>query len=176
MNTTTQPHIHPPHQEVWQADTGTMLNRDGDRHTLEAHRITEFGLYGRRTFRRHHARAFGQRVWLLPELGLRVISWIPRPEAQGLEDYYIDIARISVTGDRFTMIDYYLDIRVWTGRRTEVIDQDEFVQAIAAGHLDATEAEWALTVSYQALEGIARHGDRLEPWLSLEHGIELTWS
>ncbi|GAA4896761.1 hypothetical protein LX16_1313 [Stackebrandtia albiflava] len=175
MQLTSRPRIHPPHREVWHADTGTILNRDGDRRDLETYRVTPFGMYGRRTFRRPASRAVGQRAWLLPGLGLRVISWIARPGVVGLEDYYIDIARTRVVGDRYEMTDYYLDIRVYTGRRAEVIDQDEFLQAVAAGLVDQETAEWALSVAFDAADGIARHGYRLEEWLARDHGIDLTW-
>ena len=151
-----------------------MRNREGEVRDLESYRVTDFGLYGRRLFHRSAARAIGQRVWLLPTLGLRVISWIPRPGVTGIEDYYIDIAAITVTGRRFHMTDYYLDIQVWEGERAQVIDEDEFIAAVAAGHLNHDQATQAMSDAFRALDGIARHGYRLGRWLGNDHGIHLT--
>ncbi len=169
------PHIHPPHQEIWDGVSGTMRNRGGDIRRLDAHSITEFGFYGQRMFHRPASRAVGQRMWLLPALGLRVISWIKRPGAKDVEDYYIDIAAITANGGLFHMTDYYLDIRVWEGKRAELIDNDEFIAAITAGHLDADQAQQAMADAYRAVDGIARHGYRLASWLSEDHDIDLTW-
>jgi|GEM_PF-2852778 len=168
-------HIHPPHHETWDGDTRTMRNREGVIRRLDACEVTHFGLYGRRMFHRAASRAIGQQVWLLPKLGLRVISWIPRPGVTDIEDYYIDIASITVTGSRFELVDYYLDIRVWTGERADVIDQDEYVAAIGAGYLDQGTAEQALHDAFHAADGLARHEYDLSTWLMRDHNIRLTW-
>lgn len=152
-----------------------MRNRAGDVRTLDACQVTDFGFYGQRLFHRPASRAIGQRLWLLPSLGLRVISWIPRPGASGIEDYYIDIAAITVDGPRFHMTDYYLDIRLWENDRAELIDHDEFVAAVAAGHLDQRQAKQAMADAFRAVDGIARHNYRLAGWLADDHGIHLTW-
>jgi uncharacterized protein len=174
--------IHPPHREAWDVSRRRYHSRAGEWLPLDACEVADFGLYTRRRFDRPHKRIAGTNCWMLPALGLRVMRWMPRPGVEDLEDYYIDVAAITVddadtdtdTG-AWRMVDHYLDILVWTGQRAEVLDHDEFVAAIRAGHLDAETAERALATSFGVVEGLAGHGYDLERWLRTAYGIELFW-
>jgi predicted RNA-binding protein associated with RNAse of E/G family len=168
--------IHPPHREAWDVSRRLYHNRAGEWLPLEACEVTDFGLYTKRWFVRPHERLAGTTCWMLPALDLRVISWLPRPGVEDLEDYYIDMATITIDDGVWRMVDHYLDVLVWTGQRAEVFDQDEFVAAVLAGHLDTGAAERALATSYRVLEGLAAHGYDLDRWLRTAHGIELSWS
>jgi predicted RNA-binding protein associated with RNAse of E/G family len=175
MTVAEVPGIHPPRHEARDVTRRLYHNCAGEWLPLEACEVTDFGLYTKRRFVRPHERLAGTTCWMLPTLGLRVISWIPRPGVEDLEDYYIDMAAITVDDGVWRMVDHYLDIVVWTGHRAEVLDQDEFVVAVLAGHLDAGTAEGALAAGYRVLEGLAAHGYDLDRWLRTAYGIELSW-
>jgi len=83
----------------------------------------------------------------------------------------VDITRDGTT---WWTEDHYIDLVVHTGERTEVLDLDEFAEAVAAGVLDAARAERALGTSHRTLAGLAGHGHDLDRWLA-GHEVALTW-
>jgi uncharacterized protein len=168
--------IHPPHRYTCDVVRQVTTNRLGEPVPLQACAVTEFGLYTRWLFTQPHPHLLGIKSWALPALNLRVISWLPGPEYPAdTEDFYVDIAETTVDGDIWTIVDHYLDVRVWTGRTARMDDIDEFVAAVLADQLSAASAESALTTSYRALEGITAHGYDLDRWLRTAYGIELFW-
>lgn len=168
--------IHPPYRYSNDVVRRFTTNRRGEPVPLRACEVTEFGLYIEFLFLRPHPHLLGIRSWALPDLGLRVISWIPGPEyPPDTEDFYVDVADVTMEGDVWTLVDHYLDVLVWTGRAARVDDLDEFVAAVHAGHLTEATAESALATSYRALEGITAHGYDLDAWLRTDYGIELSW-
>ena len=56
-----------------------------------------------------------------------------------------------------------------------MLDIDELAAATSAGLITAEEAEKAMDVTLNAVEGITRHGDDAMEWLRAL-GIELTWA
>jgi hypothetical protein len=62
-----------------------------------------------------------------------------------------------------------------TGHGVDVLDTDELLAAVLAGLLDRSAAQAALVTAYRTLEGLARHGYRLDSWLSTV-GASPTWS
>jgi predicted RNA-binding protein associated with RNAse of E/G family len=168
--------IHPPHRYSCDVVRRFTTNRLGERVPLRACEVTEFGLYTEWLFLQPHPHLLGIRSWALPDLDLRVISWLPGPEyPSDTEDFYVDVAEVTVDGDVWNLVDHYLDVRVWTGRAALVDDIDEFVAAVVAGQLSAATAESALATSYRALDGITAHGYDLDRWLRTAYGIELCW-
>jgi predicted RNA-binding protein associated with RNAse of E/G family len=56
-----------------------------------------------------------------------------------------------------------------------VLDTDELLDAVLAGLLDPSAAQAALATTYRTVDGLARHGYRLDRWLSTV-GAWPTWS
>ena len=50
-------------------------------------------------------------------------------------DWYIDLVTIDVTPDQWRVTDHFIDVTVYEGERYELLDLDEFVDALEAGHL-----------------------------------------
>lgn len=165
--------IHRPHVESWDTRTGLHVNRAGATTPLLEYEVRDGVLTALRRLNGHHKIA-RMRSWLLPMAGLRVIRWTPHPgRAWEDEDYYVDIASITVEGSRWRFVDHYLDLLVYTGDRVEVVDLDEFIAAVGAGYLDPATAERALETSHRALAGITACGHDLEAWLKEAYGVRL---
>ena len=139
---------------------------------VEAYERTAHGLYFRvasggrwRTMEGH----------VLPELHLQVarFDWC---EGQGeAYDFYLDIVRVVETGACWVVRDLYLDLTVDEGRKVRVLDNDEYLEALAEGHFEPGEAEHALAVTHETLNALAEHGYSLGAYLE-RRGIVLAWS
>ena len=113
--------------------------------------------------------------WLLPKLGLRANIFHFRDGVEEEQDFYFDVADIDVDGDVWTTRDLYVDLVSNTGTPIDVLDIDELAAATSAGLITAEEAEKAIDVTLNAVEGITRHSDDPMEWLRTL-GIELTWA
>ena len=113
-------------------------------------------------------------AYVLPELNIQLVKFDWR-EGQGYDyDTYIDIVRVNETGERWVVTDLYLDVLVYERRKLEVIDTDEYLEAVAEGKLESPDAEHALTVTHSLVNSLARHGYSLSAYL--EHqGLSLPW-
>jgi predicted RNA-binding protein associated with RNAse of E/G family len=170
----TAPHIHRPKVELFDLDAMTNTDPKGVIRTVREYRVEPFGLYLARDVEDHPSlRALES--WLLPEMGLRISDWFYSPGHERDQDFYLDVVRIDVNGRRWRTEDHYLDLVVRTGRSVDVLDTDELLDAVAAGLLDRSAAQAALTTTYRTVDGLARHGYRLDRWLSTV-GAWLTWS
>jgi hypothetical protein len=114
------------------------------------------------------------RSWLLPDLGIRVTDFRFLPGHERNQDFYVDIADVARDGSVWTTTDHYLDLVVHTGERTDLLDVDEYVEAIAAGLLAPDAAERALTTASTVHVGVAEHGHDLDAWLATR-GVVLDW-
>lgn len=112
--------------------------------------------------------------WLLPTLGLRanIFHWNPGHERD--QDFYLDIAEITVTGQLWHTVDQYLDLVVYSGRRTELVDVDELLEAHQMGLISAETAERAIATATAAVDGLARHEYDLVSWLR-SNAMDLSW-
>lgn len=170
----TAPHIHRPKIELFDLDAMTNTDPKGVIRTVREYRVEPFGLYLARDVEDHPSlRALES--WLLPEMGLRISDWFYSPGHERDQDFYLDVVRIDVNGRRWRTEDHYLDLVVRTGRSVDVLDTDELLDAVAAGLLDRSAAQAALATTYRTVDGLARHGYRLDRWLSTV-GAWLTWS
>lgn len=171
-------HIHPPKVELF--DVAAMVNTDpkGFRRAVDEYRTTDFGLYMARPMHGHPQLAYIE-SWLLPEFGLRVSKWRPRP-GRVREDFYIDLVDIDPDFGRRTgtsvwrMVDVYLDILVYTGDRLEVLDTNELLAALECGLIASGTAQRAFERTFRTVEGITRHGYDVGAWLR-ESGVQLVW-
>ncbi|MDQ3151046.1 MAG: DUF402 domain-containing protein [Actinomycetota bacterium] len=144
-----------------------MTNTDpkGVVRRVREYRVEPFGLYVARDVV-DHPRIAALESWLLPGAGLRVTDWFFHAGHERDQDFYLDVADIAVDGALWRTEDHYLDLVVRTGRGVEVLDADELVAAVAAGLLDSRTAERALDTAFRTLDGLARHGYRLDRWLA----------
>lgn len=165
--------MHPPKRATF--DVPAMINIDtkGEPRAVEEYRVTGFGLYMSREMVARRS-AHWLESWLLPDLGLCVTNWWWRPGHERDQDYYLDICEITRDGDRWLLVDHYLDIVVRNRQDATVIDVDEFVAAVALGLLDTPTAEAAMHRTHHAVDRLAAHGHDLDAWLAVQ-GIELTW-
>jgi predicted RNA-binding protein associated with RNAse of E/G family len=166
-------HVHPPKTEIF--DLADMTNTDpkGFVRRVDEYRIEPFGLFMARPVVGHRRLSYIE-SWLLPRQGLRVTRQSFHPGAERDYDFYVDVANISVEGDRWRTVDHYLDLLVRTGDWVELLDVDELIAAVTEGLLSAGEAEHALQNAYRAVAGIAAHDHDLNRWLA-EQGVRLAW-
>ena len=112
-------------------------------------------------------------AYVLPELHLQVVVMEWREEGYAY-DYCLDDAHDVETGQHWVVRDLYLDILVYEKQKLAVLDTDEYLAAIAEGHLDKEEAEHALTVTHDTLNALSKYGNSLEAYLEAR-GIHLEW-
>ncbi|GAB2662992.1 DUF402 domain-containing protein [Saccharopolyspora gloriosae] len=165
--------VHPPKVEIFDLDAKTNTDPKGIVRQVGEYRLEPFGLYLRRAMP-GHPKLRSLESWLLPDHDLRITRWKLHPGHSDDWDFYVDIARIDPGPARWRSVDHYLDVLVTDGVRTELLDVDEFTQAVQAELLDEETAERAMRSACTALDGLARNGYRLDGWLR-ELGIELSW-
>lgn len=173
MPSARAPHtdVHAPKVELFDVHALTNTDPKGFVRAVDVYRLTDFGLYMARPVPGHPELAYF-RSWLLPELGLRVSRWTGRAPLD--HDYYIDVVDIQ-PGDVWRTKDLYLDILVRTGHDQRVLDSDELIAGVLAGHLDQGAAIRALEQTNTAVDGIARHGYHPDEWLT-RSGYPIEWS
>jgi len=167
------PPIHPPKRETFDLVARTNTDPKGIVRDVDEYRRAPWGLYMARPT---PGRAqFGYlESWLLPELGLRVSVFHFNPGNERDQDFYLDVAQISVGAERWETDDHYLDVVVRTGRSADLVDVDELLQAHRDGLVTTATARAALQCAVAAVEGLAAHGYDLNAWLSAI-GVHLSW-
>ncbi|WP_115944668.1 DUF402 domain-containing protein [Amycolatopsis thermalba] len=165
--------IHPPKIETFDVANRTNTDPKGIARAVEEYRVEPFGLYlarptpGRAQF--HYLES-----WVLPGLGLRLTDYWFRPGHERDQDFYLDVVSVERDGATWRTTDWYLDLVVREGELADVLDTDELLAAARAGLLTAGEAERALEITFDAVNGLAAHGYRVGRWLAT-HDIHLTW-
>jgi hypothetical protein len=165
---------HPPKIETFDLDAMTNVDPKGFVRPVREFRSEPFGLFVARDFIEHPT-INAMESWLLPDLGLRVTDWFFHPGQEPDQDFYLDVVSIEVNGRCWRTEDHYLDLVLRSGRSVEVIDTDELLDAVLAGLLDRDSAQNALVTAYRTVEGLARHGYRLDRWLAAM-GASPTWT
>ena len=165
--------IHPPKHEIFDLIARTNTDPKGIVRAVDVYTVRPWGLYmarptpGRAQF--HYLES-----WLLPTLRLRanVFHWNPGYERD--QDYYLDVGDIRGGDELWATEDHYVDLVVYTGKRTELIDLDELLEANRSGLLDAKTAERAIRTAVGAVDGLAAHCHDLHAWLQ-SNDMELSW-
>ena len=165
--------LHPVKQETFDASADVNIDPKGFERDVDVYEEHDFGLYMARGA--NHPRFGYPESWLLPELGLRFNIFHFREGCEKRQDYYIDVAQISRSGEVWTTRDLYVDLVTNTGEPIEVLDIDELSAATSAGLISAEDAEYAIERTLRAVEGITRHGDDAQAWLR-SLGIKLNWA
>ena len=165
--------MHPPKTITF--DVPGMVNVDtkGIERPVDVYTETPFGLYMSRAMVGRPT-AHWVESWLLPDLGLCVTDWWWNPGHERDQDFYLDVCSITRDSGRYLLTDHYLDILVHQGRAAEVIDVDEFAEAVGSRLMDAETAEVALQRTFHAVDRLAAHGHDLDAWLATL-GITLGW-
>lgn len=166
--------IHPPKVELFDLDAMTNTDPKGVVRTVREYRVEPFGLYLARDVVDHPS-IHALESWLLPEIGLRITDWFYPPGHARNQEFYVDVVRIDIDARRWRTEDHYLDLVVRTDRGVDVLDTDELLDAVVAGLLDQSVAQAALATTYRTVDGLARHGYRLDRWLPTV-GASPTWS
>ena len=78
--------------------------------------------------------------WLLPEPGWSIMLPHWSPGVTPLMDWYIEMEIIAVEGSLWTVLDGYLDMEVWEGRRARLDDADELAEGLETGAITLQEA------------------------------------
>ena len=168
--------IHPPKRETFDLTARTNTDPKGFVRTVEVFTLRPWGLYmarptpGRAQF--HYLES-----WLLPALNLRVSVFHWNPGHERDQDFYLDVAQITVDdadGGRWCTEDHYVDLVVRTGERTELLDVDELLAALQMGLLTPEQAEQAIRTAVDTVAALAAHGHDLQSWLG-SNGMALTW-
>ena len=165
--------LHPVKQETFDTASNTNTDPKGFLRDVDVFTTTDFGLYMARGA--NHPRFGYLESWLLPSVGLRANIFHFREGIDVHQDFYFDVADIIEHNGIWQTRDLYVDLVSVTGRPIEVLDIDELAAATSAGLITAEEAERAMEVTLNAVEGITRHGDNAMRWLSTV-GIDLTWA
>ncbi|APT84467.1 DUF402 domain-containing protein [Corynebacterium aquilae] len=165
--------LHPVKAETFSVKELTNTDPKGFLRDVDTYQVTDFGLYMARGA--DHPDFGYLESWLIPQLGLRANIFHYRPGHDRTEDFYFDIADITVDGDVWSTRDLYVDLLSTVGNPVDVDDIDELAAATSAGLITADEAERAIETTLTAVDGITRNGDDPMAWLK-SIGIELTWA
>lgn len=132
--------MHPVQQVVIDFAASTYLDRGGETYQLTSGIQDDAGAYVAGPAHSQERVAAFQR-WLLPEAGWMVGRPMMHSGGQPFRwDWYIDIAAIEVAEDVWRVSDHYIDVTVFENRRYEVLDLDEFADALEAGSLSTEQA------------------------------------
>jgi predicted RNA-binding protein associated with RNAse of E/G family len=165
--------IHPPKRETFDVAARTNTDPKGIVRDVDVYAVHPWGLYmarpapGRAQF--HYLES-----WLLPSLGLRATIFHFNPGYERDQDFYLDVAQITVDGQVWQTEDHYLDLVVRTGSGVELIDVDELFEAVKEDLVRPETANAAVQTAVAAIDGLARHGYDLGQWLA-DHEMVLTW-
>lgn len=165
--------IHPPKVETFDVARGTNTDPKGHVRAVELYREAPHGLYLSRPMPGHVSLAH-LRSWLLPSEGLRITDFTFHPGHERHQDFYLDVVDVERDGPLWRTVDHYLDLVVLTGQWTEVVDLDEYAEAVALGLLAPDAAVRALETSHRVVAGLHAHGHDLDRWLT-GRGITLAW-
>ncbi|EOM78515.1 DUF402 domain-containing protein [Rhodococcus rhodnii] len=165
--------IHPPKHEVFDLEAMTNTDPKGFVRPVAEYRAEPWGLYMARSA--DHPSFDHVQSWLLPELGVRATIFRFTPGNERDQDRYVDIGRYRPGPQRWTSVDFYVDLVVRTGRETEVLDVDELFDATGSGLLDAESATYAVETAMRATDGIAAHGHDFDAW-TRSLGMPIDWA
>lgn len=165
--------VHPPKISTFDVPGMVNIDNKGCARPVDVYTETAFGLYMSRPIV-NRPTAHWIETWLLPDLGIAVSDWSWNPGHERDQDFYLDIATITRDGEHYVLVDHYLDIVVRQHRSADVIDVDEYCEAVATGLIDTIAADAALQAAFRAVAGLAAHRHDLDAWLA-GLGVTLTW-
>ncbi|WP_407538676.1 DUF402 domain-containing protein [Deinococcus radiomollis] len=111
---------------------------------------------------------------LIPGLDLAVSQFFQHPGVEIPDHLYLDMASIEPGPEVWTVRDLYLDVIVHADGKPELVDSDEYAEAVLEGHLSADEQRRALLSAERVINGLFAHGNDLGAWLA-SLNIHLDW-
>lgn len=166
-------HLHPPKRETFDIAARTNTDNKGIVRAVDEYVVHPWGLYmarptpGRDQF--HYLES-----WLLPALGIRANVFHFNPGYEREQDYYLDVGHVTAGNAVWETEDHYIDLVVYTGDRTDLLDADELLDAHHQGLISTGVAAAAIRRAAAAVDGLASHDHDLNAWLAA-HGMALTW-
>lgn len=109
-------------------------------------------------------RVIAHQKWLFPELGWFVGCATVRTDADP-NDWYVDLVEIDVSADRWHVKDYFIDVALYDGDRYEVLDLDEFADAVESGQLSREAGLWTLRSLHRLCSDLTDADYRMESFL-----------
>ncbi len=133
------------------------------------------GLHVTSPFPDNHPYWSSREAWILPGLDIVISRFDPAGRSDRTPPlFYIDMASIETGSDTWTMRDLYLDVIVHADGRPELVDSDEYAEAVQEGHLTPDEQRRALLSAERVVNGLFAHGNNLQAWLA-SLGLHLDW-
>ena len=171
--------IHPPTVITLDLEAKTKVRDKGEeveRYTLDFAYPRAYGLfYAHQTEDNEHVTRVITQV--VPMLNLQVtrFNWRDTDHPFGAYDYYIDIiGEVEQNKEVWTVRDLYLDVLVLEGKWAKVVDTEDYLQAVDAGHFLAGERELTLQRTHWLVNKLGEHGYSLNRFLA-QHDIRLEW-
>ncbi|MBT5775167.1 MAG: DUF402 domain-containing protein [Dehalococcoidia bacterium] len=122
--------MHPIRQTIVDFPSSTYLDKGGETYRLASCIRSGGEAYIAAPVPAHEEVAMFQR-WLLPEPGWVVGCFSLHPQVQPVPwDWYIDLATVDTSPEAWRVSDHYIDVTVFDGQRYELLDLDEFAEAL----------------------------------------------
>lgn len=140
--------------DSWDLTAGTHTPRSGRESTSKVLQVSAEWLVTYDAIA-DHDEVSGAFRWILPKLGIRISKWVPKPHLHWKrEDYYVDIVYAEKRESVWLSMDLYLDFLVYDNDRADLIDVDEYVDAVARGLIGQE-------LAIHALQSATRFASRL---------------
>ena len=133
------------------------------------------GLHVISPFPDDHAYWANREAYILPGQDIVISRFDPTGRSERISPrFYIDMAAVQPGSEVWTVRDLYLDVIVHADGTPELVDADEYAEAVLEGHLTPDEQRRALASAQRVVNGLFTYGNDLDAWLaSLD--IRLDW-
>ena len=175
--------IHPVTVVTLNLDAKTKVRDKGgevERYDLETIQSRPYGLFYAHSVEDDKYVAH-MACQVIPSLYLQItrFTWRTDDHPYGDYDYYIDTIgeveqKTEGQNEVWTIRDLYLDVLVFEGKRAKIIDTDDYLQAVEAGHFLSGERELALERTHWLVNQLGEHGYSVDRFLA-QHNMRLEW-
>lgn len=110
--------------------------------------------------------------FVVPDLGIQVCAYTAIAPYAYPWDWYVDIARITEVDGVYRIHDLYLDLGIYEGRGYDVLDLNEFADALKTGAIRPDDADYALRSLHALTALLAQHRYAMERLLLARLGLQ----